>query len=88
MPHTHVSIQDESFLINDRLTYCEIEASNPEVHGMLMNARFIQGIFDDRANPERFARFGHDRYDPAENTDRLIALKGIKYGELVASSTS
>ena len=38
-----------------------------------MNARFIQGIFDDKADPARFARFGHDVYDPAANTARLVA---------------
>lgn len=73
MPKTQVSIQDESFLINGKLTYSEIEGSNPNAHGLLMNARFIQGIFDDKADPERFARFGHDTFDPAANTDRLIA---------------
>jgi hypothetical protein len=25
-----------------------------------MNARFIQGIFDDKADPGRFSRFGYD----------------------------
>jgi hypothetical protein len=38
-----------------------------------MNARFIQGIFDDAANPERFARFGQAEWDPEKNTDDLIA---------------
>ena len=73
MPKTRVSTQGESFLINDKLTYSEVENSRPGVHGLLMNARFIQGIFDDRAVPERFARFGHEVFDPAANTDRLIA---------------
>jgi hypothetical protein len=39
----------------------------------LMNARFIQGIFDDQAQPQRFAIFGHDTWNPEANTDRLIA---------------
>ena len=34
MSHTHVSIQGESFLINDHLTYSEIEKSKPDVHGL------------------------------------------------------
>jgi hypothetical protein len=73
MPSTAIAIQDEQFLINGELTYAEIPEAGPQVHGLLMNARFIQGIFDDRANPSRFARFGCATWDPEENTDRLIA---------------
>ena len=36
-----------------------------------MNARFIQGIFDDKENPERFSRFGR-MFDPDKNTNDLI----------------
>ena len=80
MPNTAVSIQGESFLINGRLTYSEIENSNPEAHGLLMNARFIQGVFDDKAAPERFCRFGKDVFDPAEHTNTLIAALPEWYG--------
>jgi hypothetical protein len=73
MPQTHVDIQGESFLINDKLTYSEIEGSRAGVHGLLMNARFIQGVFDDRAAPERFARWGYEAWDPAAQTERLVA---------------
>ncbi|HRW05759.1 MAG TPA: hypothetical protein P5121_11720 [Caldilineaceae bacterium] len=73
MGKTTLSIQDESFLINGQLTYQEIAGSNPSAHGLLMNARFIQGIFDDKADPQRFARWGHDRWDPEAHTDALIA---------------
>ncbi|MFW5689310.1 MAG: hypothetical protein ACOC1U_07050, partial [Spirochaetota bacterium] len=61
------------FRINDRLVYEEIETAPASVHGLLMNARFIQGIFDDAADPVRFARFGWDRWDPERHTDELIA---------------
>jgi hypothetical protein len=37
-----------------------------------MNARFIQGIFDDKINPDRYARWGKGKWDPAQNTDNLI----------------
>lgn len=73
MPNTHLMIRGESFLINDQLTYAEIETSRPEVRGLLMNARFIQGIFDDQAQPQRFARFGRDTWNAAANTERLVA---------------
>ena len=45
MGKTNISIENESFLINGKLTYSEINTSNPQAHGLLMNARFIQGIF-------------------------------------------
>jgi len=73
MPRTSLGIQGEQFTINGKLTYTEIPDSSPAVHGLLINARFIQGIFDDRADPSRFARFGPDEWDPEANTDRLIA---------------
>ena len=37
-----------------------------------MNARMIQGVFDDKAEPERFQRFGK-HFSPEQNTDDLIA---------------
>jgi hypothetical protein len=69
---TRLSIEGSRFLINNRLTYSEIPGNSPNVHGLLMNARFIQGIFDDKAAPERFARFGWQKWDPERNTDELI----------------
>ena len=82
MPKTTVSLDSEKFLVNGKQTYSEIEGSNPEAHGLLMNARFIQGIFDDKAEPERFVIFGHDHWDPEANTDRLIAAlpEWYRYG--------
>lgn len=73
MLNTHIDIKGEKFLINGQLTYSEIRGSKEQAHGLLMNARFIQGIFDDKAERERFARFGRDVYDPEQNTDDLIA---------------
>ncbi|MCL4834589.1 MAG: hypothetical protein KJZ86_19265 [Caldilineaceae bacterium] len=80
MPQTHLSIFGEKFLINDKLVYSDIPGSKPEAHGLLMNARFIQGIFDDKADPARFARFGRDAWDPEQHTDELIAALPEWYG--------
>ena len=68
-----LTIDGERFRINDRLVYSEIAGSSKSVHGLLMNARLIQGVFDDRADPDRFARFGWDRWDPERHTDELVA---------------
>lgn len=73
MPETHLEIRDDSFLINGQPVYSEIPGAPPAVLGLMMNARFIQGIFDDAADPSRFARFGRDAWDAQANTDRLIA---------------
>jgi hypothetical protein len=80
MSKTAVSIENESFRINGKLIYSEIGSSTPDVHGLLMNARFIQGVFDDKEAPERFARFGHDKWDPGGNTQALIDALPEWYG--------
>lgn len=81
MPKTNLSIQGEKFLINDKLIYSEIEGSNPDAHGLLMNARFIQGVFDDKADRARYNRFGRT-FDPEQHTDDMIAAlpEWYKYG--------
>ena len=69
---TSLKIKGDRFLINDHLVYSEIPGSPKSAHGLLMNARFIQGIFDDKADPSRFARFGWDSWDPDRHTDEMI----------------
>jgi hypothetical protein len=68
-----LAARGEKLLINDRLVYDEIQGNDPRIHGLLMNARFIQGIFDDRNGRGRYARFGADGFDPEQNTDALGA---------------
>ena len=69
MKKTSLIIKGSKFLINNKLTYNEIEGCSYQ--GLLMNARFIQGVFDDKAGRERFHRFGR-RFDPQENTELLL----------------
>ncbi|MDP7449096.1 MAG: hypothetical protein QF689_10960, partial [Candidatus Latescibacteria bacterium] len=72
MGRSVLGTKGDRILINGQLTYSDIPGTRTEAHGLLMNARFIQGIFDDRADPGRFSRFGVD-WDAETNTDRLIA---------------
>lgn len=72
MRKTAISIQGQDFLINGQKTYTEIPGSCPDAHGLLMNARFIQGVFDDKADPARFNRFGRE-FETEQNTRDLIA---------------
>ena len=71
MSKTKLSIDGSKFRINGNLTYEEIESSKKSVHGLLMNARFIQGIFDSK-DRQRFNRYAKE-FDPQQNTDDLIA---------------
>ncbi|MCF7927140.1 MAG: glycoside hydrolase family 5 protein [Candidatus Izimaplasma sp.] len=71
MGKTKLSIKGRDFCINDKLVYEEIEG-NSSSKGLLMNARFIQGIFDDKFNRERFNRF-NKIFDADANTDDFIA---------------
>jgi hypothetical protein len=69
---TTVSTTGTDILINGKKTYADVKGTDPSIRGLLFNARFIQGIFDDKADPRRFARFGFDAWDADAQTDRLI----------------
>ena len=85
MSKTILSIEKDRFLINGSLIYSEISNTNPEAHGLLMNARFIQGVFDDKNRfadgKDKYERFGR-KFDPEKNTDDLIAAlpEWYRYG--------
>lgn len=53
---TKLKIRNTDFYINDEITYSEIHDCNYK--GLLLNARFVQGVFDDKANPDFYNRFG------------------------------
>jgi hypothetical protein len=82
MAKTKVTVKGVDFYINGKKTYEEIPGSKKNSHGLLWNARFIQGIFDDKADPGRFARYGFDKWDAEDQTNRLIAAlpEWYKYG--------
>ncbi len=71
MGKTNLTVKGRDFYINGKLTYDDIEGAG-DAKGLLMNARFIQGIFDDKTDSSRFDRFGK-KFDPDKNTDELIA---------------
>ena len=71
---TVVSIDGDSFLINDQPTYPGRVWRGRKVEGLLMNARLVQGIFDD-LNPETRARWNYPDgpWDADRNTREFIA---------------
>ncbi len=70
---TTVTTQGVDFLLNGTKVYADLAGTDPQSHGLLFNARFIQGIFDDKAGPQRYVRFGFSEWDADDQTDRLIA---------------
>lgn len=73
MASTSYQITGDDFLINGHKTYTEIPDSDPKIHGLLFNARFIQGVFEDKnpANAGKYDRFGKI-YDAGRNTRELV----------------
>ncbi|QMS85370.1 glycoside hydrolase family 5 protein [Candidatus Xianfuyuplasma coldseepsis] len=71
MGHTHLTVQGRDFYINGKPVYDEIE-NHPASKGLLMNSRFIQGIFDDKTDRIRYNRFGKV-FDANQNTEDFIA---------------
>jgi hypothetical protein len=78
MGKTVLDIRGCDFYINGKPVYDEIKNAG-EAKGLLMNARFIQGVFDDAFDRRRFDRFGRV-FDPEENTNRLIDSLPEWYG--------
>lgn len=70
MSATRLTVQGRDFYINGKPVYEDI-TEKPESKGLLMNSRFIQGIFDDYNDRDRFHRFGK-QFDPEQNTNNFI----------------
>jgi hypothetical protein len=74
-PRTVVTIEGAAFRINGRPTYEGRVFRGYPVEGLLLNARLVQGIFDDR-NPETRPRWAYPdtgRFDPDRNTREFLA---------------
>ena len=72
---TRVGIEGDRFLINGRPTYEGRTWRGHRIEGLLMNARLVQGIFDD-VNPETRRRWAYPdtgRWDAERNTREFLA---------------
>ena len=83
---THVSIQDDQFLINDQLTYAGRYWKGHRIEGLLLNSRMVQGIFDD-LNAETRDQWAYEDtgvWDADRNTDEFISamLTWLAHGVL------
>ncbi len=72
---TVVSIEKDGFLINGEPTYAGRDHRDRKIEGLLLNARLVQGVFDDR-NPETRARWDYPDgpWDPERNTAEFIEM--------------
>jgi len=73
--HTQVSIHGEDFYINGQPTYAGRTWNGHRIQGLLLNARMVQGIFDD-LNPETINRWVYPdsgKWDAERNTREFIA---------------
>jgi len=72
---TEVSIRGDAFHINGKPTYAGRWWHGKRIEGLLLNARLVQGIFDD-LNPETVGRWAYPdtgRWDPERNTREFVA---------------
>jgi hypothetical protein len=72
---TDISIAGDAFLINGRPTYEGRTWNGRRIEGLLLNARLVQGIFDD-LNPKTRGRWAYPdtgRWDPDRNTREFVA---------------
>jgi hypothetical protein len=72
---TTVEIRGDAFWINGRPTYAGRRWNGQKIEGLLVNARFVQGIFDD-LNPQTRSRWSYPdtgEWDSARNTREFLA---------------
>src|SRR5207248_707672 len=71
---TIVSIKERMFLINGEPTYKGRTFNGMKIEGLLLNARMVQGIFDD-LNPEtrELWKYPDGAWDAERNTREFIA---------------
>ncbi len=72
---TVVSIRGDSFLINGKPTYAGRVWNGHRIEGLLLNARLVQGVFDD-LNPETRHMWqlpDGTAFDADRNTDAFVA---------------
>jgi hypothetical protein len=73
--HTQVSIHGEDFYINGQPTYAGRIWNGHRIEGLLLNARLVQGIFDD-LNPDNAKDWAYPdtgKWDADRNTREFIA---------------
>ncbi len=86
---TEVSIEGDAFLINGKYTYEGRYWNGHKIEGLLLNARLVQGIFDDlnEETAERWKYPDTKEWDPDRNTDEFVAAMKSWYDHGLMSFT-
>lgn len=74
-PKTILTIEGDQFLINGRPTYAGRTWEGKKIEGLLMNARMVQGVFDD-LNPATVSRWAYPdtgKWDAERNNREFLA---------------
>jgi hypothetical protein len=74
-PRTEVAIRGDRFFVNGKPTYEGRVYRGMKIEGLLLNARMVQGIFDD-LNPETRSKWAYPdtgKWDPERNTREFVA---------------
>ena len=74
-PATEIAIEMDRFLIDGRPTYPGRSYRGMRIEGLLLNARMVQGIFDD-SNPETRPKWAYPdtgKWDAERNTSEFVA---------------
>ncbi|WP_162343108.1 hypothetical protein [Cyclobacterium salsum] len=75
LAQTKVEIKGKKFYINGKPTYPDRTWKGNSIEGLLMNARLVQGVFDD-LNPETVDLWKYPdtgKWDPERNTREFVA---------------
>lgn len=79
MSETTVAIEGDAFLINGQMTYQGRSYRGTKIEGLLLNARMVQGVFDD-LNPQTRQRWTYPdgrSWDPDRNTAEFVAAMPV-----------
>lgn len=72
---TAIAIEGQSFLINGKPTYAGRSYNGMKIEGLLLNARLVQGIFDDRNPATRdLWKYPDGPWDAQRNTREFLAM--------------
>jgi hypothetical protein len=78
-PKTTLTIEGDKFLINGQPTYAGRTWQGKKIEGLLMNARMVQGVFDD-LNPDTVSRWAYPdtgKWDAERNNREFLAAMPV-----------